>query len=58
MQVLGWTPQQFWAATMWEFETAVLAKERALRPPAWNDEQTMEFFDRVAAVTVTGDEHA
>jgi hypothetical protein len=46
-QALGWKPAEFWAATVYEFETAVLARERQMQPPTWTDEQTQEFFDRL-----------
>ena len=30
---MGWRPTEFWAATLWEFETAMLAQIEMNAPP-------------------------
>lgn len=51
MTTLGWTPGEFWAASVYEFETAILAKLREVEPEPWSDDQTMAFFDRMGGAS-------
>lgn len=41
----GWTPSEFWRATVYEFETLLLARLQEVEKPAWTEEQTRAFFD-------------
>lgn len=46
-RVLGWSPSDFWAATVYEMETALLARLREVEPPPMSDAEQVEFFDRM-----------
>lgn len=51
---LGWTPAQMWAATLWEFETATLAKIESTRQPEAPDatqEEVMAAFRALPGFT-------
>lgn len=47
-QALGWTPAQFWGATVWEFETAILTRLREVEKPPLSDDETREMFARMS----------
>ncbi len=47
MQVLAWTPSEFWRSTVYEFETAILALKRASEPAPFSDDQVEAFFKQI-----------
>ena len=47
-QALGWSPSEFWAATVYEMETALLARLREIEPEPMTEAATVDFFDRLA----------
>ena len=46
-RVLGWAPAEFWAATVYELESALLVRVRESEPQPMTDAESMAFFDKL-----------
>ncbi len=46
-RVLAWSASEFWAATVYEMETALLARLSEVEPQPMSDAESAEFFDRM-----------
>lgn len=45
---LAWKPSEFWAATLFELETAIwIVTPEANRPPPMTEDDSRQFFERL-----------